>query len=161
MMEALEKTAEFKEAMRRIPAAVAVISALYQGERRGLTATAVCSVSADPPRMLACVNKQVRAHDPIGLAGYFGVNYLCHDQAAVAQVFAAPASRPEGRFSCGDWIEGRSGTPLLREALVTFECQVVQSVDCGTHTIYIGDIIDIAQRDDLSLLYKSGAFRAA
>jgi len=160
-MELLERTAEFKEAMRRIPAAVAVVSTLYQGERRGLTATAVCSVSADPPRILACVNKGVRAHDPIGLAGYFGVNYLSHDQAPLAQVFAAPAAMPEGRFGSGDWVEGRSGIPLLREALVAFECQVVQSVECGTHTIYIGDIVGIAQRDDLSLLYKSGAFSAA
>ncbi|WP_299452255.1 flavin reductase family protein [uncultured Pigmentiphaga sp.] len=51
--------------MRRIPSAVAIASTSYDRERRGLTATAVCSVSAEPPQLLACVNKQVRAHGHI------------------------------------------------------------------------------------------------
>ncbi|MBX6318957.1 flavin reductase family protein [Pigmentiphaga sp.] len=55
----------FKAAMRRIPSAVAIASTSYDRERRGLTATAVCSVSAEPPQLLACVNKQVRAHGHI------------------------------------------------------------------------------------------------
>jgi len=151
----------FKIAMRRVPSAVAIVSASYQGERRGLTATAVCSVSAEPPQLLACVNKQVRAHDHIRLAGHFGVNYLSHDQAQVAEAFATPAGHPEARFGTGDWIEGCTGTPLLRHALVAFECRVAQAVDCGTHTIYVGEIVAIDQKDDLSLLYKSGLFSAA
>ncbi|MFW7344798.1 MAG: flavin reductase family protein [Pigmentiphaga sp.] len=151
----------FKAAMRRVPSAVAIVGAAHQGERRGLIATAVCSVSAEPPQLLVCVNKRVRAHDHIRLAGHFGVSYLSQDQGDIAQAFAAPAGAPEDRFRTGDWTSGSTGAPLLRQALAAFECRVAQAIDCGTHTIYIGEIVALAQKDDLSLLYKSGLFSAA
>lgn len=157
----MSDSAAFKTAMRRVPAPVTVISAAHRGERRGLTATAVCSVSAEPPQLLVCVNKRVQAHDAIGLAGYFGVNYLSHGQADVAHAFSSPSGAPGARFETGDWTEGETGAPLLRDALATFECRVVQAVDGGTHTLYIGEIVGMTDRDDLSLLYKSGLFSAA
>ncbi len=151
----------FRSALRQIPAAVAIISSAHQGQRRGLTATAVCSVSASPPQLLVCVNRQTLAHDVIRAAGRFGVNYLSSAQTAIAQAFAAPTNDPEARFATGEWIASSAGTPLLAQALASFDCQLTQAIDSGTHTIYIGEISDLSFRDAPSLLYKCGAYGAA
>ena len=64
--------AAFKKGMRHLAASVTLITTKVQDQRGGLTATAVCSVSAEPPQILVCVNKSASAHDPIGEAGFPG-----------------------------------------------------------------------------------------
>jgi flavin reductase (NADH) len=148
----------FRQAMRKVPSAVTVVTAEHEGRRRGLTATAVCSVSADPPQVLACVNKDGRAHPCIAGAEAFGINYLADSQAPLAVAFSRPVDDPDERFRPDDWVAGAQGVPLLRDALVALACRVVQRVDCGTHTIFIGEIVEIHQQSQRSLLYKSGEF---
>lgn len=151
----------FRRAMRKVPSAVTVVTAEHGGRRRGLTATAVCSVSADPPQVLACVNRVGRAHACIEQAQAFAINYLSDGQVPVAQAFSRQADDPDDRFAAEDWASGAQGVPLLRDALVSFACRVVQSLDCGSHTIFVGEILEIRQRDQRSLLYKSGEFLPA
>lgn len=151
----------FRQAMRKVPSAVTVVTAEHEGRRRGLTATAVCSVSADPPQVLACVNKGGRAHPCIAEARAFGINYLADSQAPLAMAFSRPVDDPDERFDANDWTAGAEGVPLLRDALVAFACRVVQTVDCGTHTIFIGEIVEIHQQSQRPLLYQSGEFTAA
>lgn len=151
----------FRQAMRHVPSAVAVVTAEHAGQRRGLTATAVCSVSADPPQVLACVNKGGRAHACIEQANAFGINYLADSQAPIALAFSRPGSDADARFDDAQWIDGAQGVPLLDSAVVSFACRVAQRVDCGTHSIFIGEIVEIRQQERASLLYKSGAFSQA
>lgn len=160
-MESEANTDAFRRAMRRVPSAVTVVTAEHGGRRRGLTATAVCSVSADPPQVLACVNQGGRAHACIARAQAFAINYLSDAQAPVAMAFSRQADDPDERFRPQDWVAGAQGVPLLRDALVSFACRVVQSVECGTHTIFVGEILEIRQQDQRSLLYKSGEFMPA
>ena len=148
----------FRQAMRQVPSAVTVVTAAHDGRRRGLTATAVCSVSVEPPQILACVNKEGRAHPCITGADAFGVNYLADSQAPLAVAFSRPVDDPDERFRPDDWVTGAHGVPLLRDALVSLACVVVQRVDCGTHTIFIGEIVEVHQQSQHSLLYKSGEF---
>ncbi|MEJ7931641.1 flavin reductase family protein [Ramlibacter sp. AN1015] len=151
-------SASYRQAMRKVPSAVAVVTAEHEGRRRGLTATAVCSVSADPPQVLACVNKDGRAHCCIAQASAFGINYLAESQIDLALAFSRPVEDADQRFQEAEWDPGIGGVPLLRGALVSFACRVVQTVDCGTHTIFVGEILQISQQDQRSLLYKSGEF---
>lgn len=151
----------FRQAMRQVPSAVAVVTAEHEGRRRGLTATAVCSVSADPPQVLACVNKGGRAHGCISGAHAFGINFLADSQAELAVAFSRPVNDPDERFGQDDWMPGPEGVPLLRDALVSFACRVVQSLDCGTHTIFVGEIVQIHQQARRSLLYRCGEFLPA
>jgi flavin reductase (DIM6/NTAB) family NADH-FMN oxidoreductase RutF len=151
----------FRQAMRNVPSAVAVVTAEHEGRRRGLTATAVCSVSADPPQVLVCVNKAGRAHACIEQANAFGINFLADSQAPIALAFSRPGEDPDARFEGDDWTEGAQGVPLLDSALVSFACGVAQRIDCGTHTIFIGEIVEIRQQERRSLLYKCGAFTQA
>ena len=78
----------FKRGMRHLAASVTLITTRHRDLRGGLTATAVCSVSAEPPQILVCVNKTASAHDPIGEAGFFCVNILAPDHRKIAERFA-------------------------------------------------------------------------
>ena len=148
-------TATFRTCMRGVPGAVTVITTVHEGTRGGLTATAVCSVSAEPPQMLICVNRSSSAQSVIAAAGRFGVSYLAHDQQAVANAFAASL---DDRFHHAEWVELGSGVPILKDAAAAFDCVVVQMVEAGTHTIFIGAIVAAVARAVPNLLYRDGAY---
>jgi flavin reductase (DIM6/NTAB) family NADH-FMN oxidoreductase RutF len=151
----------FKKGMRHLAASVTLITTHHGGLRGGLTATAVCSVSADPPQLLICVNRTASAHDPIGEAGLFCVNILSPDHRKIAERFAGmDGVEGDDRFvDMGEWSALTTGAPVLKGCPVSFDCRVVSKVDAGTHTIYIGEILDIALDGEAhALLYCDGAF---
>ena len=153
--------AAFKKGMRHLAASVTLITTCEGKSRGGLTATAVCSVSAEPPQILVCVNKSASAHDPIGKAGFFCVNILAPDHRKIAERFAGmDGVEGDARFAdMGDWSTLTTGAPVLKGCPVSFDCRLVSEVSAGTHTIYIGQIVDIAlDPAALPLVYADGNF---
>lgn len=149
---------EFRAAMREIPSVVTIVTTSVHGIRHGLTATAVASVSADPPQVLVCAHRATRSAVAISAAGRFGLNFLGADHAELAEAFAAPTADPENRFRRARWKAGPSGTPLLVDALVAFECLVVNEIASGTHLILVGQVADVRCREGRALIYQRGAF---
>src|SRR5260221_12983341 len=78
----------FKTAMRRVASTVCVLTTEYEGRRWGLTATAICSLSAEPPSLIACVNREAEAHTAITLSRRICINVLSEEQIEVAQRFS-------------------------------------------------------------------------
>ncbi len=152
----------FRSVMREIAAPVAVIAAGPPGARNGLTATAVCGVSDDPPTILVCVKSDTRAHAAIGRYGFFSVNFLASDQEEIAKRFSGVSGvHGEDRFLTGKWSAGRSGAPLLGDALCRLECEIAGSRQAATHTVFFGEIIGADRRcDSGALLYLNGLYRA-
>ncbi|MBS0517196.1 MAG: flavin reductase family protein [Proteobacteria bacterium] len=153
--------AAFKKGMRHLAASVTLITTRYRDQRGGLTATAVCSVSAEPPQILACVNKSASAHDPIADAGFFCINILSPDHRKIAERFAGMHGiEGDDRFiDLGEWSTLTTGAPVLKGCPVSFDCRLVTKVPAGTHTVYIGEIVDVALDPAASpLLYADGAF---
>jgi flavin reductase (DIM6/NTAB) family NADH-FMN oxidoreductase RutF len=152
---------DFKKGMRELAAAVNVITVAHDGKQDGLTATAACSVSAEPPQLLICVNKEAGGHDLIQDSGKFVLNIMARDQEDIAMRFAGMdgADRSE-RFGLGSWSELVTGTPCLDGALVNFDCEVAQQITAGTHSIYIGLIVGCRTGDKggAPLLYGDGQF---
>src|ERR1044071_6160099 len=138
--------AAFKKGMRHLAASVTLITTRHQGQRGGLTATAVCSVSADPPQILACVNKSASAHASSGEAGFFCINILAPVHRKIAERFAGmDGVEGDERFrDMGQWKELTTGAPVLEGCPVSFDCKLVSRLSAGTHTIYIGEIVDVA-----------------
>jgi flavin reductase len=134
---AAEARAErFKQGMRELAAGVCVVATSEAGRRYGLTVTAVCSLSADPPSLLVCVNRTTEAHDPILRTGRLSVNVLTADQIDIAQRFAgANGCNGEARFAAGNWEETETGVPLLGSCLAAFACSVFERGHQRTHTI--------------------------
>lgn len=152
---------EFRASMRHLAAAVTVIATGVVGNRFGLTATAVCSLSDEPATLLVCVNRTASAHDVISQNRKFSVNLLADDQESIAGQFAGRAGlKGEARFNGGDWRTLATGAPTLVDALATFDCEVTQEHVFATHTIFIGCVVASAARETAEpLIYLRGAFR--
>lgn len=149
---------EFRNGMRALASGVTLITTAHDGIRRGLTASAVCSLSASPPMLLACINKSAVAHDIITACNAFCVNILSTRQASLAKLFA-DHSAVERRFEMGDWSAGKLGMPVLEGALASFECSLDLAVEKATHTIFIGAVEAVHGTAGEPLLYFGGNFR--
>lgn len=150
----------FKLAMRRLAGHVCLITtANADGTRSGLTATAVCSVSAEPPTLLICLNRQSATHAAIQASGVFAVNVLALDNRALADRFSSRVSSEE-KFAQGVWSTQQTGAPILEGALASFDCRISQAVDIGTHGIMFGAIEAIQARttEAKPLLYAHGGY---
>src|SRR5476649_1971230 len=114
----------FRRAMRRVASTVHVLTTLHQGRRFGLTATAVCSLSIDPPSLLVCVNRTSEAHDAIVASRRICINVLAEGQSAVAARFSgAFGDKGEERFVEATWYALATGAPALVDAAAVFDCQ--------------------------------------
>jgi len=148
----------FKTGMRRLTAGVTIITTILDGERRGLTATAVCSVSMAPPTLLCCVNRQGSAHDAIVASGLFAINVLTADDHALAERFGG-AEPGDARFGEGEWDVLETGAPILKSAFVGFDCRVLQTFDGATHTIFLGEVVaQSIGRGGEPLCYLGGSY---
>lgn len=151
---------DFKTAMRLFPASVAVIATGVAPNRVGMTATAVCSLSAEPPQVLVCLNGQTATSYAIRENGSFSVNLLADVQAGLARRFAGmDGAVGDAKFANDDWETGALGVPILATALQSFACRMVRIHKEGTHFIVVGRVerLVIGQRDQ-ALIYRDGAF---
>jgi flavin reductase (DIM6/NTAB) family NADH-FMN oxidoreductase RutF len=146
----------FKAGMRLLMGGVCLICT-SEGERFfGLTATAVCSVSASPPMLLTCVNREGSTYSAIRRSGIFSVNLLSGDHDELALAFSRPSD--VDRFAAGEWKAMSTGAPVLNQALTSFDCRLLQCVEAGTHGILIGAVVDVATSKADALGYRNGSF---
>lgn len=148
--------------MRNLAAAVTIITARQGDTHLGLTATAVCSVTAEPPRLVVFVNKKVAACEAIMHSGALCVNVLSAEQEHEAKVFAGMVEGVygEARFAHGQWHDLASGVPVLDGALANFDCRVVKVFDESTHHAFLCEVLATrGLKDGEPLLYLNGAFR--
>lgn len=129
-------SAAFKLAMRRLASGVALVTTAVEGQRAGLVATSVTSVSAQPASLLVCTNHATSAHDAIDRASRFCVSLLGEGDEEIAAQFASSERRAE-RFRSGEWIQAPDGMPALASALAWFECEVEVRLAHHSHTIFI------------------------
>lgn len=153
----------FRSGMRRLAASCTVIASRSGDVRAGLTATAICSVSAEPARLLVCVNRSVRAHAVIRESGLLSVNVLAGCQEDIAKRFAGMVINVVGddRFrGAGTWRDGKLGIPILEDTLVSFGCRVLEEIPGGSHTVFLCDVIEVCceKEETPPLVYFGGKF---
>ena len=152
----------FKRGMRRLAAGVSVITTAHGGERFGLVATSVTSVSVEPPSLLICVNRTATSHDAIEKAGIFCVNLLGEGDEGIAKRFASPRYR-DIRFSHRKWDTLSTGAPALTGSLASFDCRIIKAVPVATHTIFVAEVVaaKLWQKEVVPLIYVDGEFKIA
>jgi flavin reductase len=148
----------YRDAMRRVPAAVAIVTAQFEDESNGLTATAVCSVTADPPQVLVCVNRGASAESLIGKSRRFVVNFLSEEHEDRARRFSQSKLGGHARFDGISWIEMSTGSPAMADAIVALDCTVNTDLICGSHVIYLANVVDVRMGDASPLLYRGGEY---
>ena len=152
----------YKQGMRRLASGVTVIATEHRGERSGLLSTGVASVSAEPPVLLACINRSASSHDPIAHSGRFCVNVLQQGDEELAGRFSSSRYR-EGRFAGREWRRLATGAPALVGCLASFDCVVTRALTAETHTVFFGSVVDVRLWSEViePLLYWDGSYRTS
>src|SRR5260370_12405109 len=128
----------FRQVIGRVMSGVVVITATHQGERRGMTVSAVASLSLDPPMIVTCLNAASSTQEVVRRAGAFAVNILAEDQEHLAGLFARPGADP---FRDLPYESGITGAPILAGALAVLECRIAQEVRGGSHRVLLPDLV--------------------
>ena len=131
----------FRAAMRQLASGVCLVAHSVDGAPAGMTATAVASLSLEPPTLIVCLNRAASTYAGLAPGVAFGVSVLAADHRELAERFAGRTGVNEGeRFREGRWLIPPSGAPLLWDALAAFECEVEDIVERRTHAIVIGRV---------------------
>lgn len=152
---------EHRAGMRHFAAATSIITTVHEQECVGLTATAICSVTADPPRLVAFVNKNVYAAEYIMATGLLCVNTLAGHQSELACIFAGMRKEIPGpeRFKHAEWETLVTGAPVLKGAKSNFDCRVIKVFDESTHFAFLCEVLATRSNEtDGALLYMGGKF---
>ena len=131
----------FFEVMASFPSGVAIVTTLTpDGTPRGLTTTAVCSVSADPPTILVCVDLASRTLSALRGRRAFVVNFIGEGRSALCRLFA---SKEEDKFAHVAWRETGAGLPLLHEDVLAWAaCSTVHELEVGDHVLLVARVDD-------------------
>jgi len=150
----------FKQGMRRLTASICVVTTAEGETWYGMTATAVCSVSVDPPSLLVSVAKTASLHDPAMRTRRLCVNVLATRHAELVGSFSGKLTGM-ARFASGGWTMAH-GLPWLPDAQASFFCEVDQAVAYGSHGIFIGRVRDARYDEHIApLLYENGHLAAS
>ena len=133
--------ARFRQGIQHLAGGVTVVtSGDDDGVWYGVTTTSVCTLSADPPTLIACVRRRSRIGRQLGRTRRFCVNLLSQEQRAVADAFAVQRSLDTDRFRHGQWAAGTTGSPVLMDGLASFECGVDLIYGYPNHVVVIGSV---------------------
>jgi flavin reductase (DIM6/NTAB) family NADH-FMN oxidoreductase RutF len=129
----------FLSIMGAFPTGVAVVTSIdATGRPQGMTSSALCSVSADPPLMLVCINMKSNTLPAVIHSQKFIVNYLLTGRANLSRIFA---SKDPNKFEKVSWLPGENGMPwLYQDCLAHAECTTVQEIIAGDHVIVVGRV---------------------
>ena len=145
---------DFRNAMSLLTTAVNVITTEGAAGMHGFTASAVCSVTDTPPTLLVCMNQSSRSHAHFIQNKILSVNVLGAQHENLSNAFASSKFSSEERFKLGSWITLETGSPVLKDALASFDCEIEQIQQMGTHSIFICKVVAIQQsQQEESLVY--------
>jgi len=153
MDQAVSRT-EYRNAMARVCAPVNVVTTNGPSGRCGFTATAMCSVTDQPPTLLVCMNSRSLQTEVFLANGSFCVNVLTREHVKLATLFAGSEQEMAARYAAAEWLDLPSGNQALKDAIVSFDCRLAHMHRVGTHNIFIGEIVNIrGRKDGQALLY--------
>ncbi len=148
---------EFRHALGRFASGVTVVTTKdAEGNLHGITVSAFCSVSLDPPLILVCIDKNTGSHYALGQTDSFVVNILRDDQQYISDRFA---SYLPNKFEVVEYHSGIDDLPVLENVLANLECRLVNAHDNGDHTIFVGEIEKATVNDGKPLIYWHGNYK--
>nr|WP_246301232.1 flavin reductase [Rhizobium rhizolycopersici] len=152
----------YRDAMSRYAGHVQIVTTAFEGERRGVTITAACSVSDNPAMVLACLNVSNPRNEIFRRSGHFALNALAADQVALANIFSGrDPSIPGDRFTEGQWGELVTGSPILNDALASFDCRLTEVKVMATHMVLFGEVLGLTHGPQKpALIYMDRDYRS-
>lgn len=151
---------DYREVLTRFATGVTVVTTLEETDDGpqpwGTTVNSFTGISLDPPLVMVSIGRERSIHPIIERTGRFGVNILAENSQEISDCFAgAPSTLPREAFCNADYSLGRAGLPVLDQAIAYLSCDVDRIIEAGDHTMYLGQVIETACRDDIGwpLLY--------
>lgn len=136
-----EMQQQFRNAMSHLAAAVNIVTTNGVAGQAGFTASAVCSVTDTPPTLLVCLNRNASVYSVFKENQVLCVNTLAQNHQQLSNTFGGKTPMAE-RFAQGNWHQLCTGSPVLRDAAVAFDCQICQIVSVGTHDILFCEVLE-------------------
>jgi flavin reductase (DIM6/NTAB) family NADH-FMN oxidoreductase RutF len=146
----------FRSVLGRLASGVSVVTTVSpDGRDHGMTVTALCSLSLEPPLILVCVDRTAAMYPHLASASHFAVSMLAHEQEALSRKFAETAG---DKFAGVRISRDLSGCALIDGALAHLECAVSAQHDGGDHTIFVGRVVRATAGDASPLVYYRGGY---
>ena len=139
---------EYDKLRRRVawtmPSGLYIVGSRAGERRNGMTLNWATQVSSDPKLLAVSVEKAAFTHELIGESGVFTLNIVAREDRAIVRKFTKPVEVDGAAHTMNGFAfhDGRTGAPILDQAVGYLECEVRQSVDLGGHTLFIGEIVD-------------------
>lgn len=153
------EASDFRNAMSLLTTAVNIITTAGETGQHGFTASAVCSVTDSPATLLVCMNQSSRSHQYFIENKVLSVNVLSSQHESLSNAFASSQLSAEQRFGLAQWGKLKTGCPVLKDALVSFDCEIEQIQQVGTHSIFICRVVAIQQSSqEESLVYFNRSY---
>ena len=132
----------------KIPNALALIGSRAGDERNGMTASWISQLSMEPVLIGVAVENTAVTHRLITDGGSFTVNLWDAEQTRVFVKFSKPAAYADGTLNGRPVTEATTGAPVFSEAIAWLDCEVRHSLDLGTHTLFVGELVDGGINED-------------
>lgn len=146
----------FRAVLGRFASGVTIVTSLdEEGNDRGMTVSAFCSLSLDPPLVVFCIDREAAMFDSLAVAPGFIVNILSERQEPLARRFSGP---DPNRFDGVGHTRGVSGMAILDDVLGYLECRRVASHEGGDHRIYVGEVEVASSSEGRPLLHYRGGY---
>lgn len=130
----------YRDAMACLGAAVNIVTTDGPAGRSGFTASAVCSVTDDPPTLLVCMNRGSSAHASVTMNNVVCVNVLSARHERLSRLFGGKVPADE-RFAAGVWSTLETGAPVLTDCAAAFDCRIASIVNVGTHDVLFCSVV--------------------
>jgi flavin reductase len=145
----------FLAAMAQAVTGVSVVTTDGPAGPIGATVSAIASVSAEPPLILACIRRTSAITQAIHVNGIFCINLLAADQHPLSDRFAG-RSGDDRSFdaSAGTWEATASGALRLAGAVASFDCALWSAHEAGSHTMFVGRVVGVASAEQEALTYS-------
>ena len=132
----------------KIPNALALVGSRAGDERNGMTTSWITQLSMEPVLIGIGVDNTAVTHRLISDGGSFTVNLWDSDDTRVFVKFSKPARDDGDTLNDRPVRSGRTGAPIFTEASAWMDCEVRQAIDLGTHTLFVGELVDAGIVDD-------------
>ena len=147
---------EFRSVLGRFPSGVTVVTTkAADGSDQGMTVSAFCSVSLEPPLVLICIEKTASVYDALTSAPGFVVNILSAKQEQIARRFSIVDI---DRFEGVGFSRTQNGIAVLDDVLGIIECRKFALHDAGDHTIIVGEVEVTRAENGSPLMYYRGGY---
>ena len=132
----------------KIPNALALIGSRSGEERNGMTASWISQLSMEPVLIGVSVENTAVTHRLISEGGSFTVNLWDAEQTRVFVKFSKPAAYADSTLNGRPVREATTGAPVFTESIAWLDCEVRHALDLGTHTLFVGELVDGGINDD-------------